>query len=50
MKGTQSDVAFFERWAGQFVITIQEFEFKADATAAHHCEVEKMSLDGYSKN
>ena len=25
---------FFQRWAGQFVIIIHEFEFKADATAA----------------
>ena len=35
---------FFKRWAGQFVIIIHEVEFKADATAATHEQMQQIIL------
>jgi hypothetical protein len=36
---------FFKRWAEQFVIIIFEVEFKADATAAIHEQIDKISKE-----
>ena len=45
MKGTQYDVAFlFKRWALQVVIIIHEVEFKADATAATHEQMQQIII------
>ena len=35
---------FFKRWAGQFVIIVHEVEFKADATAATHEQMQQIIL------
>jgi hypothetical protein len=51
VKETQYGVAFlFKRWAWPVVIIIHEVEFKADATAATHEQVDKVLKKKHENN
>ena len=41
---------FFKRWAGQFVSSIHEVEFKADASEASHLQMQKIKKTKDIKN